>query len=487
MILEGGDSMDPDRGEMNPERADALRALPSVGSLLEVDEVQGWVVDSGHGVVVSALRVALDEVREGVFGDEGSVSPVGASEILLRARAILEDQAMLSLRRVINATGVVLHTNLGRAPLCEEAVDAVAEIAAGYCDLEFDLETGRRGKRVSKVGELLCALSGAEAAVVVNNNAAATLLILRALCCDREVVVSRGQLVEIGGSFRIPDVMAESGAVQREVGTTNRTRISDYEDAISEDTAALLRVHTSNYRIVGFTEEASLSEMVACAHARGLLVIDDLGSGAMFDFAAAGVLGGVSSEPSVVESVTAGADVVCFSGDKLLGGPQAGIILGRSELIDAIEKHPLMRALRLDKMALAALDATLRHYRDQGRAVERVPTLAMLSATTESLADKAARLERLLSEAMGGEHFLVGSDVSFAGGGSLPGEGLETVVVRWRPAEVGAEEIAYRLRVGTPAVVARVNEGSVVFDVRTIFEHELSLVARCVATCLDGN
>jgi L-seryl-tRNA(Ser) seleniumtransferase len=301
------------------------------------------------------------------------------------------------------------------------------------------------------------------------------------LCRDGEVIVSRGQLVEIGGSFRLPDVMVESGAILREVGSTNRTRISDYDAAIGENSAALLRVHTSNYRIVGFAREASLEELVSLGRERGLLVIDDVGSGAMFDVSAIGC----GREPVVRESIEAGADLVCFSGDKLLGGPQAGIVVGRWELVARMERHPLMRAVRADKMTLAALGATLRHYRDVEGAMACVPVVGMLAAPLNVVSDRAARLQWLLSDGVEGEEFHVASDVSYAGGGSLPGEGLETVVVRWRPSGIGAEEAARRLRLGSPPVVARVNEGAVVFDVRTIGDDDLEAVARLVASVLD--
>jgi len=402
---------------------------------------------------------------------------VDIPSILKTAAEILHQQNTPSLRTVINATGIVLHTGLGRSPLCDAAVKAVADVAAGYCNLELELNTGQRGRRSEHVSGLLTALTGAEAATAVNNNAAATLLIMRVLCEHREVIVSRGQLVEIGGSFRMPDVMQAGGATLREVGTTNRTRIDDYADAVNERTAALLRVHHSNFRMIGFTEEPTIEEISRCAHRHNLLAIDDIGSGALIDLAEAGL----PDEPCVLRSVAAGADIVCFSGDKLLGGPQAGIILGRADLIRRIESHPLMRTYRLDKLVLAALDATLRQYVDTDHALAAVPTLAMLRASVEMLADRANRLDEMLVEACPDEKFYISSDVSYAGGGSLPGAELPTVVIRWKPSFAPLDDVAQALRRGTPAIVARIHDHALCFDLRTLRDHELRPLTKVVA------
>ena len=468
---------------MTPSQSESLRALPAVGELMKHERVTRWCGKTPRAAVVYALRCAVDQLRTRILtnGDAGAPDVTAVAydteQVLALAEQIMKRDATPSLRRVINATGVVLHTGLGRAPLCDQAIRAIADAAAGYANLEYDLDTGGRGRRVDHVADLLCRLTGAEAATVVNNNAAAMVMIMRALCCDREVIVSRGQLVEIGGSFRMPEVMAAGGAVLREVGTTNRTRIGDYRSAINENTAALLRVHNSNYRIVGFTEQASLGDIVECAHRYGLIAIDDLGSGAMFDLTTLGL----PCEPYVGASISAGADVVCFSGDKLLGGPQAGIILGRRDLIAQLESHALMRSYRVDKLVLLALEATLRQYIDAESAAEQIPTLSMLRSPIDSLADRARRLDELLSEAMPDEEFLVGSDVSYAGGGALPGEGLASVVIRWHPSYARPDVVAAELRRSDPPVVARISEGALCFDLRTLTERDFPLLVAAVA------
>ena len=450
---------------MTPKQAQQLRSLPAVGELLETEKVTQWCRSHGRAVVVDALRAAVDRVRADVLGGDGETETAcDTPRILSVAHSVLRLETTPSLRPVINATGVVLHTGLGRAPLCEEAVQAIVRGAGGYCNLEYDLETGKRGQRTSHIARLLCKLTGAEAAAVVNNNAAAVLLTMRGLCDGREVIVSRGQLVEIGGSFRMPEVMIAGGAILREVGTTNRTRISDYAGAINDNTAALLRVHHSNFRIVGFSEEASIEQIVRCAHEHNLIAIDDVGSGAMFDLARVGL----PAEPHVGQSVAAGADIVCFSGDKLLGGPQAGIILGRQDLVARLQSHPLMRTYRVDKMVLLALEATLRRYADPDEAVEHIPTLSMIHASTETLARRAGELDQMLADALPGEEFFMSSDVSFAGGGSLPGEGLPTVVIRWQPTFAPVDAVAAALRRTEPPVIVRVHDQALCFDLRTI-------------------
>jgi L-seryl-tRNA(Ser) seleniumtransferase len=381
--------------------------------------------------------------------------------------ARLTAEVQPTLRPVINATGIVLHTNLGRSPLHDQAARAAYEAARGYLNLELDLATGRRSSRQNAVRAGLRALTGAESATVVNNCAAATVIVLRALAAGREVIVSRGQLIEIGGSFRIPEIMAVSGATLREVGTTNITRLADYERAVGPNTAALMRVHTSNYRIRGFTESVELAELVRLGHQHNLWVIDDAGSGQALDLTPFGLPG----EPLVSAGIAAGADLVLFSGDKLLGGPQAGIIAGRAALIHTIEQDPLMRAFRLDKMTLAALDATLRLYRDPEWARREIPTLRMLTVPLAELRQRseafAARLRTVPGLTVG-----VREDVAYVGGGSLPDIAVPTVVLAVAATRLSEGELAARLRTGSPAVVGRVQEGTLLLDLRCVFERD---------------
>lgn len=457
---------------------DLLRSLPSVSALLEDEEVVGWLHALPRTSVVASLQSALQQFRERIMAGELSVAP-DVDEILQDAEAELTRRSMPSLRPVINATGIVLHTGLGRAPLCDSAIEAIVEGASGYCNLEFELDTGQRGRRSTHVRQLLCDVTGAESALVVNNNAAATFLILKTFAEGREVIVSRGQLVEIGGSYRLPDILAASGAKLCEVGTTNRTRLSDYEKAAHPGVASmLLHVHTSNYQVVGFTESVGILELVKLARRKGLLAVDDLGSGALFDLSAHGL----PVEPGVAASVAAGADLVCFSGDKLLGGPQCGIIVGRADLIELIEKNPLMRTYRVDKLTLLALEATVRHYLDIEDALTSVPVLRMMNVPADELAARAQALAEDLQEALPDERFLVCSDVGFVGGGSMPGKELSTVLVQWRPECGTVEAIAAALRTGETPVVVRIRDDSICFDLRTIRTSDLDdLVEATVA------
>lgn len=471
-------------------RSELLRALPSVSSLLEREEVKEWLTALPRATVVEVIQAAIDAEREAIHGD-ARTAPVAIEELLMTAEELLVERSMSTLRRVINATGIVLHTGLGRAPLCESALDAITEAAGGYCSLEFDLDTGKRGRRNDHIRSLLTSLTGAESATVVNNNAAATLMILRTFAEHREVIVSRGQLIEIGGSYRLPDIFNAGGAILREVGTTNRTRLSDYERAITERTALIMRVHPSNYRVVGFAEDVSIDKMAELARRHRLLCVDDLGSGALIDFNTHGL----GNEPCVRASIEAGADLACFSGDKLVGGPQAGIIVGKKHLIDQLEAHPLMRTYRVGKLTLLALEATLRHYLDADDALENVPTLAMLRANTDRLAKRASELAEQLEKALPDEHFLVCSDVSFAGGGSMPGHELPTVVIEWRPERLTADQAITALREGDVPVIARIRDDAVCFDTRTIrpLDFDALIAAVCAASwgdqdesCRDG-
>jgi L-seryl-tRNA(Ser) seleniumtransferase len=426
----------------------SLRDLPSVDRLL-ADERLASVQ---HELVVHAARVVLERAREDIrAGREPSPLVDAVLEEIERTRRP-------SLRRVLNATGVLVHTNLGRAPLAEEALARVTEVGAGYSNLEYDVERGERGSRQDHLAPLVRRLTGAEAALVVNNNAAAVLLALAALAEGREVVVSRGELIEIGDGFRIPDVLARSGARLVEVGTTNRTRAEDYERAIGPETALLLRVHQSNFRVVGFTERPAPSELAAVASRHGIPLVDDLGSGAIT---------AVGGEPTPAESLRAGADLVCFSGDKLLGGPQAGIVAGRGDLVERLRRHPLQRALRADKLTLAALEGTLALALDP-EARSRIPVLRMLEEPLEAV---RARAERLAS-VVGGE---VEETVARAGGGALPLAELPSAACAVE------EELAERLRQGDPPVIALVRDGRTLLDCRTLTDAEADDVAAAVA------
>lgn len=452
-----------------------LRDLPAVGSLLEEKSLAALAGRFSHQLVAATAREVLAEVREKIRSG-GTASPgnqMAAEElrqyVIAETARRVEEKARCRLQRAVNATGVVLHTNLGRAPLGEAAREALRE-AAGYCNLEIDLISGERGSRYEHVRDLLCLLTGAEDGLVVNNNAGAVLLILSALARGREVIISRGQLVEIGGGFRIPEVLAQSGASLVEVGTTNRTYLSDYERAITERTALIMRVHTSNYRVVGFAHETSLPELVELGRRYGLPVVEDLGSGLLVDLR----LFGLPPEPIVSDSVQAGADLVAFSGDKLLGGPQAGIIVGKKVFIDQIKRHPLMRALRIDKLTLAALGATLVEYLSPSRLWERVPVLRMLTETESSLRARAEDLaQRLREEASrysqrSGITVEVVPDSSPVGGGSMPGYSLPTWAVGVKLPFLSAGAMAEKLRQNRPPVIGRVREEQLLFDVRTL-------------------
>jgi L-seryl-tRNA(Ser) seleniumtransferase len=425
-----------------------LRDLPSVDRLLADDALAA----APRSLAVDAARAALERAREAL------AAGADPGDLAVAARAELERLQTPSLRQVLNATGVIVHTNLGRAPLAPSAVHRLAELAGTYSNLELDLESGARGSRQDHAAGLLRRLTGAEAALVVNNNAAAVLLALAALAEGREVVVSRGELVEIGDGFRIPDVLARSGARMVEVGTTNRTRPADYERAIGPETALLLRVHPSNYRVVGFTQSVETRELAQIAKRAALPLVDDLGSGALLD---------VGDEPTASSSLAAGADLVCFSGDKLLGGPQAGIVVGRADLVERLRRHPLQRALRADKLTLVALEETLALYADPDRARREIPVLRMLDEPVEAVRERAERLAGLI----GGE---VEETVARVGGGALPLAELPSA------AAAIEERLAAPLRLGSPPVVGIVRDGRLLLDARTLTAEEVDEVARAV-------
>jgi L-seryl-tRNA(Ser) seleniumtransferase len=439
-----------------------FRVIPSIERLRQRATVTALEREHGNAATLDALREATHAVRDALSAGEdfGGAEEV-AREIEARLTRTLATEARGSLRPVINATGVVIHTNLGRAPLAATAVSRVRDVARGYANLEYDLQEGRRGSRAVHAASLLTALTGAEAAAVVNNNAAATLLILAALGVGREVIISRGELVEIGGGFRVPDVMAQSGAQLREVGTTNRTRVADYRAAIGPRTAMVLRVHPSNFRIEGFTERPALDNLVRTAREGEVPLIEDLGSGCL--------IGGMAGEPTVQQSVAAGVDVVCFSGDKMLGGPQCGIIVGRQALVQRLQQHPLMRALRVDKLTLAALEATLIEYR-AGRAAASVPVVRMLSASAESIEARAHQVAARLHAARWRVALMSGA--SAVGGGSAPGVELDTVLLAVEHPQWSAATVESKLRALDLPVIARIEEDRLVLDLRTVFEEQ---------------
>lgn len=465
-----------------------FRALPSMDACLAALFHGDLPADdpleqAPRALLRQAVTDFLDQRREAIRQGQITDSALLTLDCLLpELAAYARRAARPRLRRVLNATGVVIHTNMGRSVLSAPALRAVHEAATGYCNLELDLVTGSRGSRYSLVEHLICTLSGAEAALVVNNNAAAVLLVLDSLCRGGEVLVSRGQLVEIGGSFRIPEVMEKSGAILREVGATNRTHVHDYERAITPETVALMRVHTSNYRIVGFHKEVTLPELVELGRAHDLPVIEDLGSGSLVDFTPHGLPG----EPTVQAVVHGGADVVTFSGDKVLGGPQAGIIVGRRDIIQRMRKNPLNRALRCDKFTLAALEATLRHYLEPEKALKNVPTLRMITAAPEDLARRArslaTRLRRRLGEVV---RVRLRPDVSRVGGGSFPECDLPTTLVCLQPARGSATALKQRLLDTTPPLLGRLEEQSFCLDVRTLTDEEFPLVLAALAQALS--
>ncbi|WP_152050325.1 L-seryl-tRNA(Sec) selenium transferase [Tautonia marina] len=456
----------------------AFRRLPPVHALMSRPELTEAIEANGREAVVSVVRAVLEEARTAIARGVASTTLEGEDEVLSGVLDRLA-QDRPSLRPVINATGVLLHTGLGRAPLAREASEAVARVASGYSNLEFDLDQGTRGRRSSGVAALLRRLTGAEAAAVVNNNAGATMIALRALASGREVIVSRGQLVEIGGSYRLPEVFESSGARLREVGTTNKTRLSDYERAIGPETAAILRVHPSNYRIVGFTESVGIADLAMLGRSKGLLTIDDIGSGAIGPGRPPGIVG----EPTVIEAIEAGADLVLCSGDKLLGGPQCGLLIGKAEVVRRIERDPMMRALRVDKMTLAALEVTLRLAIDAERGARSIPLWRFLSVPVERLGDRADRLADRLRETLG---MTASSEWSqaYLGGGSAPDAAIASACVRIEPPLPGrcsgATEASRALRMGEPSVVCRVQHGALWFDLRAVAEGDDEAIVQAI-------
>ena len=452
------------------DKQSALRILPSIDTLLRSPTATRITNETGKPHLTTLARTTMDLLRREISGSQNGDKSYSREELLTLAETRLESawqsEQNSSLRKVINATGVIIHTNLGRAPLSENARRALLETASGYCNLEYDISTGKRGKRGARVEELLAELTGAESALVVNNCAAAAFLVLTVLAKGGEAIVSRGELVEIGGDFRVPDVMEQSGATMREVGTTNRTKVSDYEKAVNENTKLFLKVHPSNYRIVGFTETPDLRELAELAHRNNILLYEDAGSGAIFDLSKYGL----TDEPIIADSIKAGVDVVTFSGDKLLGGAQSGLIVGRQEVVEKIRKHPLYRALRVDKLISAALEATLESFRREV-ALQEIPVLKMLSMTEVELQERAGKfVERFGDNSDMRVEIIEGNSV--VGGGSAPLVQPPTTLLAVTHQKMSADKLEESLRSSNPPVIVRILEDKVLIDLRTVSEPE---------------
>jgi len=460
-------------------KSELLRALPSITDLLAGEMAKVWLKDYPRGLVTDCLRDAVEELRGHIINDTGGrcgAQHVSVEYVLESAAAKLAERTSPHVRGAVNATGIILHTALGRAVWPESVVDSIADELKGYVTLAIDRETGKRSERDARIEYLLTELTGAEASAVVNNNAAATMLVLAALAAEQEVIVSRGQLVEIGGAFRLPDVMLQSRAKLVEVGTTNRTHPVDYRNAITEETAAIMRVHPSNYRIVGFTKEVSLDELAELAGSRGVLLIDDLGAGALVDLEQFGL----PHEPTVCESIAAGADVVLFSADKLIGAAQGGVIVGRKDLIARIRKHPLARAMRPDKSCLMVLERTLAMFRDPARLPELHPTYRMLTSLAETLQARAESLAGRLRESLPAAQVETSGGVGYLGSGSLPMHELPTWLVTVSLPQIDAADLAHRLRTDDACIFTRIEDERVVMDVRTITDRQVELIAEAM-------
>ncbi|WP_273091829.1 L-seryl-tRNA(Sec) selenium transferase [Clostridium thermopalmarium] len=454
----------------NFDKQQVFRQIPPINILLDLPEVKKLIETYGREFIVDTIRLVVDNFRK-------SPKPMCREEIIdyigKELDIYINEFNNIGLKRVINATGVILHTNLGRAPMPKEAINLINEVSSGYSNLEFDLESGGRGSRHSHIEHILKRITGAESAVIVNNNAAAVFLCLNTLANNREVIISRGQQVEIGGSFRIPDIIARSSCKMVEVGTTNKTRLSDYSNAITEETSILLKVHTSNYKITGFTEEVPLQDLVSLGKQKNLIIMEDLGSGSLYDLS----LIGLPYEPTVQDSIKNGADIVTFSGDKLLGGSQAGIIVGKKDLIDKIKKNPLMRMLRCDKLTIAALSATLELYMDLDKAVQNIPTLKMMALSEKELLSKANKLKELISEKLGNKCAIeVIDELDEVGGGSLPGVTLNGKAVALTAENMNVNVLQEKLRKSHIPIICRINKDRISLNVRTIHDEEFEII-----------
>lgn len=465
------------------ERQKLLRMIPAVDSLVGDEGLSARSGVVGREVVVNALRDAMDAAREAITAGRIDGADAGRLReiVLADAASRLDAAARPHYRRAVNATGIILHTGLGRAVLPERALARIGRELGGYSVLQLDLEHGERSKRDGRIEELLMALTGAEAATLVNNNAAATLLVLNTIGAGKEIIVSRGQLVEIGGAFRLPDVMAASGAKMVEVGTTNRTHPHDYENAVTEETAAILRVHPSNYRIEGFSSEVPLDALVKIAHDAGLPLIDDVGAGALLDFSRFGF----AKEPTLPESVAAGADIITSSADKLIGASQGGVILGRKELVERVRKNPLWRAMRVGKLTLSAAEATLSLFLDEKLATSEIPTIRMVMRGVDSIAREARRIARAIEKTGVAAEVSLVKGFSQMGSGSLPGQNLPTRLVAVKPTAISVEELGVRLRKGEPPVFTRIRDDMLLVDPRTLLPGDAKIVAEAVGAALS--
>jgi L-seryl-tRNA(Ser) seleniumtransferase len=453
-----------------------LRMLPGVDHVLEHAGTVPFFENIPKSVMVKSIRETLETLRNSILTAKQNIREESLSEdrIIELVKAVAKNAMTLNLKNLVNATGVVVHTNLGRSLLPREVIENIEVIAGRYSNLEYDLEAGKRGSRYSIIEDILCEISGAQAAMVVNNNAGAVLLCLDTIARGREVIVSRGELVEIGGSFRIPDVMAKSGSILKEVGTTNRTHLEDYENAVNDNTALLLKVHRSNYSVIGFTSEVSLKELVELGDQHGRPVMEDLGSGTFIDFSRYGLI----KEPTVQESVAAGADVVTFSGDKLLGGPQAGIIVGKKHHLEQIKKNPLARTLRIDKLTLAALEVTFCLYRDEAKAVRRIPTLRMLTMNINEIEQRASKLMEKLKK-IDASRLRIGLIECFskAGGGALPLLELPSKGLRIQIEGLSANTLEINMRKNSPPIIGRIEDDAFIIDPRTLQDDDLPIIA----------
>jgi len=458
------------RSKMNKE---LLRKLPKIDELLKLQSVNKLIEENSRTIVLESLREAIEFYRNGIL--KGNVDSLNTEQVLDFAVHTLESKNKMHLERVINATGTVIHTNLGRSLLGRKAIENVITVAGSYNNLEYDIESGKRGSRYSHIEEIIKKVTGAEAAMVVNNNAAAIMLVLDTLAKEKEVIVSRGELVEIGGSFRIPEVMKFSGAKLVEIGTTNRTHLYDYENNIRENTGVLLKVHTSNFKVLGFTEGVSLEQLVELGEKHEIPVVEDIGSGVLIDFGKYGF----TYEPTVQDSIKKGIDVVTFSGDKMLGGPQAGIIVGKKKYIDRMKKNQLTRALRVDKMTLAALEGTLKYYIDEKEAIDNIPSLNMILMPKEEVKKKCMLLKRKLQSKTQDFKFYIDKGESMVGGGSMPTEKIETYVVKVTSEKFSPEDMERKLRLGETPLIARVYNDELVLDGRTLFKEDFDEIVQC--------
>jgi L-seryl-tRNA(Ser) seleniumtransferase len=456
-----------------------LSKLPQVNECLKGPCGEKWLASYYRAVVIRSVREVIDRRRREILdGLNPEVSIDALADDIERA---IRNHSAYKLRPLINASGVVIHTNLGRAILSDKALENVVATAGGYSNLEYEISKGKRGKRYSHIKDIIKELTGAEDATVVNNNAAAVLVCLDTFARGKEVIVSRGELVEIGGSFRVPAVMKSSGAILREVGTTNKTHLSDYENALCGNTGLLLKVHQSNYKVIGFTEEVPIKELVKLGNEFKVPVVDDLGSGCLIGLEKFGIYG----EPTVQEVLKEGADLVTFSGDKLLGGPQAGIIVGKEKLIQQIQKNPMLRALRIDKMTFAALEATFMQYLDEDRALQDIPTVRMLTQTQDVIRKRAGKIRTSLKKSISGHADLeIVPDQSRAGGGSLPETDFPTYAVSVKPRNISINTLEKKLRSGDPPVIARIQGDALLFDARTVRDREVRILVNCIIAAI---